>query len=331
MNLAVIGAGAWGTAFSMQLASAGHKVLLWVYEPDLLEIIRKTRENTYYLPGVPLPENIDFTGDLEAAAAFSDDIVIATPSFALRPVVGAIAGALSARRLLVITKGLERATLFTMSRIVADVTGKGAQVAVLSGPSFALEVARGSFHLRSHSIRRQIARAPLPGDKPHGRFSRLHDRRHGRRGAGRGAQERHGHRGGHHRGPGPRKQHACRVHDAGAGGDQAPRGQDGSAGDDVHGAFGHGGPDTHLHRPPEQEQDIRHRAGEGRRPRRPDSVTQGRSRRILHDCGRTEAFARGRRGDAHHERSRTRYVYAGKDIRTAFEDIRKRDTKDEDA
>ncbi len=145
MNLAVIGAGAWGTAFSMQLASAGHKVLLWVYEPDLLEIIRTTRENTYYLPGVPLPENIDFTGDLEAAATFSDDIVIATPSFALRPVVGAIAGALSARRLLVITKGLERATLFTMSRIVADVEGQGTQVAVLSGPSFALEVARGCF------------------------------------------------------------------------------------------------------------------------------------------------------------------------------------------
>ncbi len=153
MNLAVIGAGAWGTAFSMQLASAGHKVLLWAYEPDLLEIIRKTRENAYYLPGVLLPENIDFTGDLEAAAAFSDDIVIATPSFALRPVVGAIAGALSAKRLLVITKGLERETLFTMSRVVADVAGQGRASRGPVRPVVRTRSSQGLFHLRSHSIR----------------------------------------------------------------------------------------------------------------------------------------------------------------------------------
>ena len=86
----------------------------------------------------------------------------------------------------------------------------------------------------------------------------------------------------------------------------------------------------HLHRPPEQEQDIRHRGWRRAASRRPDSVTQGRGRRILHDCGRTEAFARvGVEMPITDELHRV--LYAGKDIRTAFEDIRKRDTKDEDA
>jgi glycerol-3-phosphate dehydrogenase (NAD(P)+) len=145
MHLAIIGAGAWGTAFSMQLASAGHKVLLWVYEPELLQIIKKTRENAWYLPGFALPEAIDVTDDLQAAALFADDVVIAVPSFALRPVLGSIARALSGRRLLVITKGLERETLLTISRVVAEVAGPDAPCAVLSGPSFALETAKGCF------------------------------------------------------------------------------------------------------------------------------------------------------------------------------------------
>ena len=83
-NVAVIGAGAWGTAFALQLAANGHKVGLWVYEPELVRSLRDTRENAYYLPGFRLPEGIEFTDDLKAAVESSSDIVIATPSFALR-------------------------------------------------------------------------------------------------------------------------------------------------------------------------------------------------------------------------------------------------------
>ncbi len=70
MDLAVIGAGAWGTAFALQLAARGHKVVLWVYEPELARVLRDTRENTYYLPGFRLPEGIEFTDDLQAAVRF---------------------------------------------------------------------------------------------------------------------------------------------------------------------------------------------------------------------------------------------------------------------
>ena len=71
MDLAVIGAGAWGTAFALQLAANGHKVLLWAYEPELVRVLRDTRENTYYLPGFRLPEGIEFTDDLRAAVKSS--------------------------------------------------------------------------------------------------------------------------------------------------------------------------------------------------------------------------------------------------------------------
>jgi len=145
MNVAVIGAGAWGTAFSMQLASAGHRVLLWVYEPDLFWLMSETRENVYYLPGFTLAEGIDLTDDLRAAVAFAEDLVLATPSFALRPTLQRVAGALSGKRMLVLTKGLERGTLFRASQVIEDVVGRDAPCAVLSGPSFAIEVAKGHF------------------------------------------------------------------------------------------------------------------------------------------------------------------------------------------
>jgi glycerol-3-phosphate dehydrogenase (NAD(P)+) len=145
MNITVIGAGAWGTAFSMQLAGRGHRVTLWVYEPELERVIGETRENTYYLPGFTLPENIACTHDLRAAVASSDDIVVATPSFALRSTLAPVSAALSGKRLLVLTKGIETDSLFRMSRVIDELVGGAARSAVLSGPSFALEVAKRYF------------------------------------------------------------------------------------------------------------------------------------------------------------------------------------------
>jgi glycerol-3-phosphate dehydrogenase (NAD(P)+) len=145
MKVAVVGAGAWGTAFAIQLAHKGHDVLLWVYEPELFELLRTGRENTYYLPGFTLPPNIDFTNDLSSAVTFSDSVVLATPSFALRSTIERAAGLIADRKLLVLTKGLERESFLPMSRVIEDVAGSRPPIAVLSGPSFAREVAQRLF------------------------------------------------------------------------------------------------------------------------------------------------------------------------------------------
>ncbi len=141
MKVAVIGAGAWGTAFALQLAHRGHDVLLWVYEPELFDLLGAGRENTYYLPGFALPSNISFTNDLRSAVTFSGSIVLATPSFALRSTVERAADLMAGRNILVLTKGLERESFLPMSRVIEDAAGKGPSIAVLSGPSFAQEVA----------------------------------------------------------------------------------------------------------------------------------------------------------------------------------------------
>ena len=145
MNVTVIGAGAWGTAFALQLAAKGHQVGLWVYEPELIRSLRDTRENAYYLPGFPLPEGIEFTDDLRTAVDFSSDIVIATPSFALRSTLANVSANLTGKRMLILTKGLERETLLRMTQVIDDLTEKSASCAVLSGPSFAAEVAGRHF------------------------------------------------------------------------------------------------------------------------------------------------------------------------------------------
>jgi len=145
MNIGVIGAGAWGTAFSFQLARRGHRVLLWAYEPELPTLVRERRENVLFLPGVTLPEDLDFSNDLGEVAGFSDDVVVAAPSFALRSILMSGNGSFSKKRVLILTKGLETTTLSTMSKVAGEVLGDSTSLAVLSGPSFAAEVARGLF------------------------------------------------------------------------------------------------------------------------------------------------------------------------------------------
>jgi glycerol-3-phosphate dehydrogenase (NAD(P)+) len=146
MKIAIIGAGAWGTAFAIHLARTGKQVLLWVYEEELCEILKDTRENADYLPGFVLPESIDFTTNLEEIAVYSDDIVIAMPSFALRGTIRKIAPRLALKNLLLLTKGIERETFLDMSGVIKELLGESAdRLAVLSGPSFAKEVANGAF------------------------------------------------------------------------------------------------------------------------------------------------------------------------------------------
>jgi len=146
MSIAVIGAGAWGTAFAIHLTRTGKQVLLWVYEEELCEVLKKTRENRDFLPGFELPESIYFTTSLEEISAYSEDIVIAMPSFALRGTIGSIASRLASKNLLVLTKGIETGTFLGMSGVIAELIGESTdRISVLSGPSFAKEVANGSF------------------------------------------------------------------------------------------------------------------------------------------------------------------------------------------
>ncbi len=145
-RVSVIGGGAWGTAFSIYLAKMGRDVCLWIYEKELCEIISTRRENTYYLPGFFIPHSIEVTNELSFAVEYSDDILISVPSYAFRSVFSAITEDLDGKKILILTKGLEPETCKRMSEVATELLGKKkTQIAVLSGPSFAKEVAQGFF------------------------------------------------------------------------------------------------------------------------------------------------------------------------------------------
>jgi len=142
-RIAVLGAGAWGTALSISLARrGGHQIILWSHSAPLAEQLNDLGENLPYLPGFTLPAGIDVTSDLPAAIFEADILLCAIPSQHLRGVVSHIAPLLTRDQiLLTASKGLEEATNLRMSQVIAAVTTN--RCAVLSGPSFAQEVAAG--------------------------------------------------------------------------------------------------------------------------------------------------------------------------------------------
>ena len=143
-RIAVLGAGSWGTALAVHCARIGHEVRLWGRDAGLMDEIARTRENTPYLPGVSLDSRIDPTASLEQALAGAPLVVAAVPSHGMRHVLRDAAPLMSADAVLMsATKGLETETLARMSQVAAAETGMDRPIAVLSGPSFALEVARG--------------------------------------------------------------------------------------------------------------------------------------------------------------------------------------------
>lgn len=146
MRIAVLGGGGWGTALAGLLDSAGHDVRLWVRRPPLAREIAATRENTAYLPGVRVSDAVDIHADLSDAISNAELLVVAVPSHAVRKLGETLAPLLNDAPLLVSTsKGIEPTTLRTMSSVLADALPKALtnNVSVLSGPSFAAEVARG--------------------------------------------------------------------------------------------------------------------------------------------------------------------------------------------
>ena len=143
-QIAVLGAGSWGTALAIHLAGIGHAVTLWGRDGGLVDEMTARRSNPRYLPGVGFPEGVMPTAALDEALAGAGVVVVAVPSHGLRIVVRDAALFLPRGAVLVsAAKGLEADTLARMSQVVAEETGPGRSIVALSGPSFAIEVARG--------------------------------------------------------------------------------------------------------------------------------------------------------------------------------------------
>jgi glycerol-3-phosphate dehydrogenase (NAD(P)+) len=143
MKLAILGGGSWGTALAMVLARRFERISLWVFERDLAERMVVSRENDVFLPGFVLPENVEITTEL-AHAAGAEIVVGAMPSRFARRVYAEAAGFLDAGITVVsATKGLERGSLLRMSQVIGETLPGSTKVAVLSGPTFAREVACG--------------------------------------------------------------------------------------------------------------------------------------------------------------------------------------------
>lgn len=144
MNVAVVGAGSWGTALAVHLARIGHRVTLWARDEALVARLRDSRENAAYLPGVELPADVDVTADAGPAVASATMVVWAVPSHGTRDTARRVASYVRPGTVIVsTTKGLERVTWTRMSEVLAQELPGGVPVVVLSGPSFAHEVARG--------------------------------------------------------------------------------------------------------------------------------------------------------------------------------------------
>jgi glycerol-3-phosphate dehydrogenase (NAD(P)+) len=142
-RIAVLGAGAWGTAITLALARrGGHNLTLWAHSAALADQLIETGENLPYLPGFTLPADVQVTSDLVAAIFEADTIVSVTPSAHLRSTMQKIAPALTRKQIILCaSKGLEEGSFLRVTQVIASVTDN--PCGVLSGPSFAQEVAAG--------------------------------------------------------------------------------------------------------------------------------------------------------------------------------------------
>lgn len=143
-TFAVLGDGAWGTAVALLLAQhPEHRVRLWCFRADRAKELAAQRENTRFLPGVPIPQSIDITSDLAAATAGIDLCVAAVPTVYLRETLKSLGTVLPKSTPIVsLAKGVENATFQRPTEILHHLTGNE-RLAVLSGPSHAEEVSRG--------------------------------------------------------------------------------------------------------------------------------------------------------------------------------------------
>jgi glycerol-3-phosphate dehydrogenase (NAD(P)+) len=142
-RIGVIGSGSWGTALAVHLAHAGHDVRLWARDAALASDLAVTRENRNYLPGIELPAALSPTGDMRMALDGAQFVVIAVPSHGVRDVARAANPHLpGACAIVSATKGIEEGSMLRMSQVLRQELPDAGDIVVLSGPSFASELAR---------------------------------------------------------------------------------------------------------------------------------------------------------------------------------------------
>ncbi|HET9725586.1 MAG TPA: NAD(P)-binding domain-containing protein, partial [Gemmatimonadales bacterium] len=142
-GIAVLGAGSWGTTLGNLLAAKGETVRLWAYEPDVVEAVNRTHENSLFLPEIQLCASLRAYRDAAEAVRGARVVVSASPSHVVRGLVRGVAASVAPGTLVVsATKGIETDTLALMSQVFAECLPQG-QFVALSGPSFAIEVAQG--------------------------------------------------------------------------------------------------------------------------------------------------------------------------------------------
>jgi len=142
-RIAILGAGSWGTALAVHAARTGHDVAFWGRDASLMDEVIRTREDARYLPGLAIDQRVEATTSLDAALAGATVVIAALPSHGMRHVLRDAVRHIPTDAIVVsAAKGLETDTLARMSQVVADEVA-GRPIAVLSGPSFAIEVARG--------------------------------------------------------------------------------------------------------------------------------------------------------------------------------------------
>lgn len=143
-SVAVIGAGSWGTALALQLARTGQQVSLWGHLPEHIDQLLKDGENQHYLPGATFPENLTPTSDLAAALSQTTLVLVVVPSSVFRETLETIKPLLPPSATLAwATKGVEQSSHKLLHQVIEEVLGEKHPKAMLSGPSFAREVADG--------------------------------------------------------------------------------------------------------------------------------------------------------------------------------------------
>jgi glycerol-3-phosphate dehydrogenase (NAD(P)+) len=143
MRVAVLGGGAWGTVLAAVAAARGHDVALWEFDAADAAALARDRANARSVPGFRLPTSIAVTDDVARAVATREIVVVVVPSDTVRVTLNAARASIDAGAVVVCaTKGLEPETRLTMAGVIADVV-PAARVALLSGPSFAQEIAEG--------------------------------------------------------------------------------------------------------------------------------------------------------------------------------------------
>ena len=146
MNAAVIGGGSWGSAFARYLGTIGLPTRLWIREEDIYHEALRSGENAAFLPGFAFPAAVGFSNDVRETVSFGDVVFVAVPSQFCRSVYGKVATVLRKDQIVVsLTKGFDKRTLMRMSQVMEEVFRPHVRprLAVLSGPSFAREVAAG--------------------------------------------------------------------------------------------------------------------------------------------------------------------------------------------